>query len=1561
MTTDDAPSPPPRPAPTRLPTLWQGLAGGVLLLVVLCGALLLGLQSKTGQQLLARLLENWFSTPTSRLEVRDLHGRLPWDLHIGQLRWQDPDGTWLTVEQLHLNGSFTDGQLHLHGAGAERVHLYRQPRHTPPAPTEPTPWHTLLASTLWGGVPPLRVEQVQITELILDEAAFGQAARFALSGEIRHLQDPDTPTSPTNPVPTQLLARLHLRPLDEGETQLNLEARLTPAGPLRGDSRLSVTLDGHERSGLSAALTGLPAARGMTLHVSGHGALAHWQGQLAATLEGVGGVEGVLQLQDGTPPRLGFQGQLRGEPALLGPSWSALLTGIEGETRVPPGRAEAQPVAALAIELEWLPSRQLRLGRLALDTPGAHLQGQGSLALADQQLQGALQLEIPRLAPLTGLAGVPLQGSLAATLTAQGHRQHPQFQLSGQINEMVVATLRAKQLLFHGQAPLAGESATTASLWRLHGTLLGVGAGEAWPAAQQPWTWSAELAQPVGGPLRWQRLEITEAQAAAPSSLVLQGELDPLQGRGQGHWQLTVGRLADWLKGVFPELSHLEGRGQWSGLFALVPPTGEHPEGGGAPFTATISGGVEALQGVLQPLVGASVRTEARLAVWPARRLEITELHMQGAGVNAQGRLQGDLRDRQVVGQFHVGLAELAPLSELAGVTLKGGVEGEVQLTGSFATPQLQVALHTPAVDIGPLHWDNPKASLSIEGLPSHPHGRLKLEVPADDKGQRLPRGVLSGHGNYRLQGVQLQLSDLHLPWPGGEVTGERLQVDLSRWILEGRLQGRSSTPGPWLQWLLREASPLPADLEGSLALQVQWLGRGRQQSAEVALDGQLLRSLQLSRDGFGLLDKGSLRAKLTDVWGEPGGTLEGELGKMRWGNTQLRAAHGSLTGNRQAAQLTLSGKGVFAAAEGSGSQPVALPARRSGTGQPLPEGFDLQAKATLGVDGKGVVRGTVAELTGQLGAERLQLEQAAHIILTPNPSRGGTHLDLDRLQVRYGTARLDGHARYDAQKVDIKADLRLPLSLLSRWGWPDLQGSAQAHLQLGGAPTRPEGVLTVDLEQVHATTPSLEAIPPAMLHAQARLEKGQVHAQVAVRELTSSPITALLLFPLQVGFAPLRLTIPAGGALGGTLNADAQLTQFALLAAPGMLDTQKLDGTLNIALRLGGKVAAPEVQGEIQVRNGSYENGALGTLLKGIHLDATAHGQTIAIHKLEATDGDKGRLHATGQLTLDRSRHMPFRLEGTLEKGMLVRRDEWQATLSGPLVVQGNTERLEVTGELTSNELLFYLTESESLDIKTVPVDMEIRHGLRLAAVDAARPQAATPVALNVALHLPGRVFLRGRGLESEWQGELTVRGQASEPRIEGEVLVRRGYFEFLDQKFELRKGVIAFDGTTATEPRLDLEAESKNVNNIVAILRLQGPALTPTLRLDSEPELAQDEILARLLFNRNRQQLTPAQALSLAVAVEKLRNGGPGLLGKARDRLGIDRLELGGESVEAGSVKAGKYISDKVFVGVERGVKQGTGKVSVELEMTPHVTLQTEMDETNKSGVGVNWKYDY
>ena len=92
---------------------------------------------------------------------------------------------------------------------------------------------------------------------------------------------------------------------------------------------------------------------------------------------------------------------------------------------------------------------------------------------------------------------------------------------------------------------------------------------------------------------------------------------------------------------------------------------------------------------------------------------------------------------------------------------------------------------------------------------------------------------------------------------------------------------------------------------------------------------------------------------------------------------------------------------------------------------------------------------------------------------------------------------------------------------------------------------------------------------------------------------------------------------------------------------------------------------------------------------------------------------------------------------------------------------------------------------------------------------------------------------------------------------------------------------------------------------------------------------------------------------------------SGGRGLdvSGRARKMLRVDRLEVksAGEKASETRVSAGKYLGDKLYLEVEKGVGSEPGAASVEMEITPNISVETEVGEDAQAGVGLNWKWDY
>jgi translocation and assembly module TamB len=157
-------------------------------------------------------------------------------------------------------------------------------------------------------------------------------------------------------------------------------------------------------------------------------------------------------------------------------------------------------------------------------------------------------------------------------------------------------------------------------------------------------------------------------------------------------------------------------------------------------------------------------------------------------------------------------------------------------------------------------------------------------------------------------------------------------------------------------------------------------------------------------------------------------------------------------------------------------------------------------------------------------------------------------------------------------------------------------------------------------------------------------------------------------------------------------------------------------------------------------------------------------------------------------------------------------------------------------------------------------------------------------------------------------------------------------------------------------------LTAEAED-NDFIAIIRLEGQATDPKLTLTSEPELPDDEVLARLLFNRELSEIGPTEAAKLALALNRLRGGGGfDAFGEIRDALKIDTLDVvSGEEPDESVVKAGKYLSDDVYVEVEKGTAEESGRARVEVEILPNVAVEADTGEDASGGIGLKWRFDY
>ena len=594
------------------------------------------------------------------------------------------------------------------------------------------------------------------------------------------------------------------------------------------------------------------------------------------------------------------------------------------------------------------------------------------------------------------------------------------------------------------------------------------------------------------------------------------------------------------------------------------------------------------------------------------------------------------------------------------------------------------------------------------------------------------------------------------------------------------------------------------------------------------------------------------------------------------------------------------------------------------------------------------------ADLSGALAAQTLSFEGSA------SGSTGGEVTIDGRLHVTV-SAQPAAFSLPD-QPANLQLAIReLPLAL-AKLAQPDLElaGQLNGDASLNGTLGNPAADFAIRAEGISVGGDAGEDIPELNLIVDGDLRGNRLNTEGKVEGLPGSGLGFALGLPVQVSADPPAFALPPNGNLEGRITFDGDVKTLGDTFVP---DPHRLTGKASAQLALSGTLADPRISGPVRLQNGSYENLETGTILEDAEIDLRADGTKITLAALSANDGQAGRLSGSGDIDVDPEQAFPMDIALKFDNAHLVRRDDVSAVASGDLTLKGDLTESFLKGRIETSEIEVRLIDTLPPDVAELEVtEINFPPGTEPPPEKEAA-QAPSNIRLDLTLAMPRKVFVRGRGLDSEWAGDLRITGTAAKPRIEGALRPVRGQFSFVGKTFVLQEGSISFDGGPDADPILDLSAAYEE-DELTAIFRITGRGSQPEIELTSIPELPQDEVMARVLFGKSTGNLSPVEAVQLASAVASLASGGSGggVLDFVRSSLGVDVLRLGtGEDGQGANVSVGNYLTDEVYIGVEQGTTPGSSRAKVEIELLPGITLETEANEKAEGRVGVKWKWDY
>ncbi|MCF8146659.1 MAG: translocation/assembly module TamB domain-containing protein [Deltaproteobacteria bacterium] len=894
--------------------------------------------------------------------------------------------------------------------------------------------------------------------------------------------------------------------------------------------------------------------------------------------------------------------------------------------------------------------------------------------------------------------------------------------------------------------------------------------------------------------------------------------------------------------------------------------------------------------------------------------LALEEAHMTGGhtDLKADGRLNMEKGTFDV--NYHLLLKDLSKMAGTMGVRLSGEVETRGRMSGEFEDFAADMALSSERLQVNDLILKALRTQLKAEGLPGKPSGSFRVNGAALDQPFQLSAGFSWSDETLALSGAKAALPGIDLYADIGITPGTR---------------NYTGTAGGTIRSLelLGAIAGIPAEGSGNFQLTAG--------DAAATLNADF-KDLRYKDHGIALL---RITAQMDDM-----ATLRGRISMEATDaavrDARLETVKLDVNGTLDKAAATLEAKGSVGSPEvgrdGSSDAPLSLFARLHMTHEDMWR-FRLEKFDAL--------------------YRELDVALAHPAIVTLQDQK----LTLDGLQLH--TAKGDLHAGVALTPETVQAFARitdLPLAMLAPVIGLDLIGTVSAKCDISGPLTDPAMHGEAHIRDYRI--PRGEGKAPLLLKADLTVDRrgDRLEADLTLSGLDKSPFIARASLPVRLSLKPFDFKLDTTGDLDGRLQGHLDLAIFRGL--PIMVD-QTLRGEIDVDIGLGGSVEKWALNGGLTIQNGRFENPASGTILADINGRITADGRSLRLTRLTAIDGEKGTVALEGGITTE----APFPLDAdlTFNQATLLRKKILTSSASGKVDVKGTPKRLDLTGNIVLDRTEVAIPKRLPPDVVEIPVT-EINLPPGMSTGGAGPLPGSSLLFMDLSLQIPARFFVRGRGLDAEFQGQLTAQGPAYDPVIQGTLHVVRGTFQFLSRTFHITQGQIVFEGATPPNPFLNITTQV-TAGQIDARVRVTGPADAFKMTLTSQPPLPQDEIMANILFGQSVAKLNAFQAYQLATAISQLSGGDmPDIAGRTRSLLHVDRLSISGgddtnRSDGGPTISAGKYVSEDVYVGVEQELTDAKQDVIVEVDITPNFSVQSKAGTRSGAGIGFNWKFDY
>lgn len=424
-------------------------------------------------------------------------------------------------------------------------------------------------------------------------------------------------------------------------------------------------------------------------------------------------------------------------------------------------------------------------------------------------------------------------------------------------------------------------------------------------------------------------------------------------------------------------------------------------------------------------------------------------------------------------------------------------------------------------------------------------------------------------------------------------------------------------------------------------------------------------------------------------------------------------------------------------------------------------------------------------------------------------------------------------------------------------------------------------------------------------------------------------------------------------------LQARFQLERFTLDFLKPLLDEySQLSGVINSDLELTGNLASPYIVGHFTLD------------------DLTIKG------KLAPVDIDHARLHLDVDGTAAALNGQLKTPDGTIDlAGDLDWQDisQWQANMK----IKGDELRLQIPQAqlrvkpdltLTATPALTKVTGTVRIPSALISVDSLPESAVSLSKdlilLDAelqpltTTAESTSLLETDLTVILEDRVRLEAFGLKTRLSGQLRVQQQAGSLRVNGAVNMLDGTFRSYGQDLLIRQGKMNFNGP-ADNPFLNVEAIRNPANmedDVIAGIRVTGPADSPSAEIFSEPVKPQANALSYLLFGRDLDSSSggsTANTITTSLIGMSIASSSK-LVGEIGEAFGVRDLTL--DTAGAGDnsqVTVSGYLTQDLQVKYGIGIFNAIGEFTLRYRLMRNLYLEAVSGLDN--AVDLLYKFEF